>query len=315
MAQQITGHDEPTATWLGHVLLALGPHCPPIPVDAFDYLRHVLRWMELPQRSHMALVTAEAIGWHARRHGWKDVRRVLWEEPDALPDSPPYGSYSWVMRRILSGVRPHSITGACDNEPMHTALHKLFSGSDLADLGKYSERWRMFTRRAGATTPLRDVVDPLIGSASLVHGEAFAFELDTRDKAASLGGLGLWWAIEAYRCIAFSVVSDTAQQTVEFHPLQDGHWKAKSIGGNVDPVLAIATLELEERLASATTQDAGRSAQYARAAARGARYRPDGSFYEDIATANAEELGEVEKWFPCPSGQSPLNLLRMAWTS
>ncbi len=316
MTQQITGHGEPTATWLAHVLLALGPHSPPIPVDAFGYLRHVLRWMETPQRSCMALVTAEAIGWHARRHGWKEVRRVLWEEPDALPDRPPYGSYSWVMRRILSGFRPRSIaTGESDNDPMHAALRKLFSGSDLADLGRYSERWRMFTRRAGITTPLREAVDPLIGLASLVHGEVVAIELDTRDKAAALGGLWLWWAIEAYRCVAFSVVSDTAQQTVTFHLLQDGRWKAELIRSNVDPVLAIATLELEERLANATTQEPERSAQYAMAATRVVRYRPDGSFYEDVATANAEELSEIGKWFPCPSGQSPLNILRMAWTS
>jgi hypothetical protein len=314
MTQQTTGHGEPTATWLAHVLLALGPHCPPIPVDAFDYLRHVLRWMEQPQRSHMAFVTAEAIGWHARRHGWKDVRRVLWEEPDALPDYPPYASYSWVMRRILSGLRPRSMVGECDNDPMHAALCKLFSGSDLADLGKYSQQWRMFTLRAGTTTPPWDAIDPLIDSASLVHGEAFAFELDTRDKAAALGGPELWWAIEAYRCVAFSVVSDAAQQTLTFHPLQDGRWKAENIRSNADPVLTIAALELEERLAKATSQDAERSAQYARAAARGVRYRPDGSFYEDIAAADAEELSEVEKWFPCPFGQSPLNMLRMAWT-
>jgi hypothetical protein len=315
MTEQLTGHGEPTATWLAHVLLALGPHTPPIPVDAFDYLRHVLRWMETPQRSCMAFVTAEAIGWHARRHGWKDVRRVLWEEPDALPDHPPYGSFSWVMRRVLSGMRPRSITGDCDNDPLHAALRKLFSGSDLADLGKYSEQWRMFARRAGATTPPRYAIDPLIGSALLVHGEVLAIELDTRDKAAELGGLWLWWAVEACRCVAFSIASNTAQQSVTFHPLQDGRWKAESIRNNVDPVLALAALELEERLANATTQDPERTAQFARAAARAVRYQPDGSFYEDIATANVEELSEVKKWFPCPSGQSPLSILRIAWTS
>jgi hypothetical protein len=219
------------------------------------------------------------------------------------------------MRRILSGVRPNSMTGDCDNGQMHAALRKLFSGSDLADLGKYSERWRMFALRAGATTPPREAIDPLIGSVSLVHGDVFALVLDTREKAAALVGHGPWWAIEACRCVVFSVVSDATQQTVTFHPLQDGRWKAGSIRSNADPVLAIAALELEERLAKATSRDPERSAQYAMAAARGVRYRPDGSFYEDIAAADAEQLNEVEKWFPCPSGQSPLNILRMAWTS
>ena len=123
----------------------------------------------------------------------------------------------------------------------------------------------------------------------------------------------MWWAIESYRCIAFSLASDIAQLTVRFHPLRGGHWKAESIRGNVDPELAIATRELEERLASTATQDAMRSAQYACAAARGARYRADSSFYEGIAAANAQELSEMGKWFPCPPGHSPLDVLRMTW--
>jgi hypothetical protein len=149
----------------------------------------------------------------------------------------------------------------------------------------------------------------------LVHGEAFAFELYTRDKTAALGGPRLWWAVEAYRCVAFSVISDAVQQTLTFLPLQGGRWKAESIRSNSDPVLAVAALELEERLANATAQDPERSAQYARAATRGVRYRPDGSFYEDIAKADTEELTEVGKWFPCPPGNSPLNILRMAWNN
>lgn len=298
--------------WLQLVTRALGPQAPPMPPDALGYLNSFLHWIDPPHRSAMALVVADAIGLHAARHGWAEVRRTLLDDPNV--DIPHRGSFPWVVQTMIVGANelPNDVINA---EPMQLALHRLFAGSDLRELSSFCLRWKRFVTTAGAPNGTDESLPFLIGDKALVGGAVVASEINSRDRAQSVNMGGLWESIAAGTYLAFHLAGENGATPITFHRNAEGIWSIRRTDALIDVELHAGARELLARIVSTMGAEPDLDARYREVAERQARYAPGSPFYLHLWMASEAELAEVSRWFPVCPATGPIDALKQAWQS
>jgi hypothetical protein len=312
--------DDINIAWVAELLHALGPHCPPVPPDAYAYLHAIMRFLIPPQRWHMALATAQAIGWHARRWGWSSVETVLLDRHEASIERPPYASFAWALMQLLEGANRDRLT-ALDKvtvvERSQRALCSLFAGCDLFELGAHASAWKAFVIRGGLQPGVEPMPPMLIEWVTLAGGQVIACQLDTPEKLAAAHRPNLWPSVESYQAVAFELSTDIPlvdPLVVKLRPDSDGGWRHEPIERFTAPEMRLTVIELQEALAKALQMAPEPLAnRYRQAALRRERYAPSGNFYQRLDLATPDELETVGTWFPNTGGDCAVSRLRNAW--
>jgi hypothetical protein len=306
--------------WIATLLNAVGERCPLVPPHAFSVLSIFLQWLLPPQRLHMALATAEAIGTHAARWGWESVEDVLMDRLDTPIERPPYAVFAWVLLRLLEGANRDRITALDPSvvlDRSQCALRNLFSGSDLFELGAHAAAWKTFTLRGGLAEGAVDPPPALIEWTRLAGEQVLCCQLDTPARLAEAGRLDLWPLVESYQAAAFALSTDsspTREITVTVRPTTSGGWRCELVNLFVTPELRVAVVELQETLVRATAgAPESLRLQYQQAAIRRERYSPHGEFFRRLEQATPGEWAAIGVWFPSRGEDDPVVRLRNAW--
>jgi hypothetical protein len=302
--------------WLYHLLEGLGEGAPSVPNEAWPNLLVWLRWIVPPRRFHMALAAVQAVGVHARRHGWGAVQRFFNDE-DGEVARPPYAVFAWMLRRLLAGANAVDVATIDDARVVdhsQRALGQLFAGCDLAELHAYEVAWKACVITGGRSGEL-EPPPALIEWISLAGGEVMGHQLLKQEAFGSGHRAYLWPAVCSGQVIAFQLEPEqpfAGDIMLVYRPTLAGGWELadRPQGDMVWPQLQLAVIELGEALARMDLPHAVRQ-HYRDAAVRRARYSPVGSLYLHIDGATPAELAAVGQWFP--KGEHPLERLRHVW--
>ena len=306
--------------WIATLLNAVGEQCPPVPPHAFSMLSIFLQWLLPPQRSHMALATAGAIGIHAARWGWDSVEDVLMDRHYTPIERPPYAVFAWMLQRLLEGANRDRIAGLDASvvlDRSQRALGNLFSGSDLFELGAHAAAWKTFTLRGGLAEGSVDPPPALIEWTRLAGGQVLCCQLDTPANLAEAGRQDLWPLVESYQATAFALSTDsspTREITVIVRPTASGGWRCEPVNLFVTPELRVAMIELQDSLVRAIAHaPESLRLQFQQAAIRRERYSPYVEFYQRLELATPGEWAAIGVWFPSHGEDDPVVRLRDAW--
>lgn len=304
--------------WLRCFLEALGEDVPPIPADAWSDLELVV-WMHgivPPRRYDLALAAAQAMGVHARRHGWEAVKQFLYG--DSIAALPPYLAFGGMLSRLMAGANAVDAAAIKETSIVRrtwAALEHLFAGCDLSDLDRYVAAWEGFVFCGGLAPGDMPPPPVLFESKALQGGEVIAIQLGTEAALRAARQFHLWPMVATGQTIR--ILLDMGQPimsrrpTLLFRPTLEGQWTTEGIWARRNPEFQVAARELDEVMARAP--DVLR--QVAReAAARRERYEsPTGALYSDPQRATPAELAAVGCWFPEKDGDDALQRLRHAW--